>query len=371
MEKQNQTSGIKSNQLLDQIECAQRRLYNKLIHLDIESSNISEYNQRHLGSKIASARDVLQLYGRLLYLSLNNSLVSPENFVLVDYGGGSGLISLLAVEMGIGTVIYNDIYDVSCTDVSHLSSILGLTLDHIVCGDVDELISYLRKNLLSINAITSYDVLEHIYDVESHFKRLASLSNSQFRVVYASSANIANPICAHLIRKKQIEAEYKDREKKWGHKERDCLQAYLGVRKNMISLYATDLSPEQVDKLACSTRGLIQQDIEKYVDEYRRQGSITYHPNHPTNTCDPYTGNWCEHLMDFGWLQQILKNEGFSVEIIPGRYNTSGSLLKKSVKLLLNAMNQLLGRQGMFAASYYVVYADYPAELAVSPIGYP
>lgn len=290
-----------------------------------------------------------------IFLSLNNSQVSPENFVLVDYGGGSGVISFLAAEMGIGTVIYNDIYDVSCTDVGSLSNALGLTLDHIVCGDIDELVSYLHENSISINAITSYDVLEHIYNVESHFRKLSCLTDSRFRIVYASGANIKNPRYVHSVKKLQIEAEYKTRNKKWGHKERDTLQSFLGVRKNMISAFAPDLSLEVVEQLARSTRGLIQRDIERCVDEFRLQGSITYHIDHPTNTCDPYTGNWCEHLMDFEWLERIIKNAGFLVEIMIGRYNTYGSLPKKSVKMFLNAMMKLLGRRGMFFAPYYVV----------------
>jgi hypothetical protein len=301
----------------------------------------------------------LQLYGRLLILSLRNSQISPENFVLVDYGGGSGLFSFLAAEMGIGTIIDNDIYDVSCTDVERLSSILGLTLGHVVCGDVDEIVASLQKNSISINAITSYDVLEHIYDVEYHFKKLRCLSDNGFRIVYASGANIANPRYVSWVKNKQVEAEYKDRQKKWGHKERDSLRAYLDIRRDMISSYAPDLSFELVEQLARSTRGLIQRDIEKCVDEFRRQGSITYHLDHPTNTCDPYTGSWCEHLMDFEWLKQILKNEGISVEIMAGRYNTCGSLPKKIVKVVLNVVLQRLGRRGMFIAPYYVVYADF------------
>jgi len=162
---QNPTIRTESRQLLDQIAFAQIRLHDRLINLDTKSLNISEYNQRYLGSKISNLKGTLQLYGRLLYLAVKNSHVSAEDFVLVDYGGGSGVLSFLAAEMGIGTVIYNDIYDVSCTDVGSLSNALGLTLDHIVCGDVDELVSYLRENAISIDAITSYDVLEYIYDV--------------------------------------------------------------------------------------------------------------------------------------------------------------------------------------------------------------
>jgi hypothetical protein len=139
----------------------------------------------------------------------------------------------------------------------------------------------------------------------------------------------------------------------------------------MISAYAPDLNFELVEQLASSTRGLIQRDIEKYVDEFHFHGSITYHIDHPTNTCDPYTGNWCEHLMAFEWLEQIVKNAGFSVEIMPGRYNTFGSLLKKSVKVFLNAMIHILGRRGMFIAPYYVVYADFAEQGAAANLPTP
>lgn len=79
-------------------------------------------------------------------------------------------MSLLAAELGVGTVIYNDIYDVSCKDIEILSNALGLKPDHIVCGDVDDLVSYLQEKSISINVIVSYDVLEHIYDVDSHLR---------------------------------------------------------------------------------------------------------------------------------------------------------------------------------------------------------
>lgn len=357
-ETKNYPVEINNRHLLSQISLAQVRLYNKIINLDLKSLNISEYNQSYLGSKINSLKGVLKLYGRLIYLSLYKRNIAINNFVFVDYGGGSGVMSYLAAEMGIGTVIYNDIYDVSCLDVKHLSTILELKLDHIVCGDADKLILYLQENSLQINSITSYDVLEHIYDVESHFNKLGSFSKNSLRIIYASGANIENPLYVNFVRKKQIEFEYKVRDKNWGHKDRDSLEPFFEVRKNMISKYSPDLDLEIVEQLSRATRGLIKQDIEKCVDEFHLKGSISYHINHPTNTCDPYTGNWAEHLMDYKWLRQIIKNSGFSVEIMTGRFNSNGPLHKKIIKILLNAMIQLLGRHGMFFAPYYVVCAN-------------
>jgi hypothetical protein len=357
--KENPGLGMSDGQLLDKIATAQLHLCEKLVGLDLPSLNVSEYNQGYLGRKIAHPEGVLELYGRLFHLVLKNSPVPLEDFILVDYGGGSGAISYLAVELGVGTVIYNDIYDVSCEDVRCISKALELPLDHIVCGDVEDVVSYLQEHVIPINAIISYDVLEHIYDVESHFRKWRTLSVSSPLIVYASGANIENRLYVNSVKKKQIDCELRPKDKVWGHKERDTLQAYLDVRRDMITAHAPDLSPDDVERLGGLTRGLMRQDLEECVDEFRREGSISYRMEHPTNTCDPYTGNWCEHLMDLDWLEQVVRDAGFSVNVLTGRYNGSGSLPKRAVKVCLNAMIQVLGRGGMFLSPYYVVQAEF------------
>lgn len=67
------------------------------------------------------------------------------------------------------------------------------------------------------------------------------------------------------VQEQHLEVEYLDREKSWGHHERDSLRAFLNVRRDIISEYASDLTVEQVDLLARSTRGLIRCDIESCV----------------------------------------------------------------------------------------------------------
>jgi hypothetical protein len=198
--------------------------------------------------------------------------------------------------------------------------------------------------------------LEHIYDLEHHFKTLARLEG-EFRIVYASSANGVNPLIARHLRKKQIEAEYIGHERKWGHKERDTLEAYFSARKKIISTYAPDIKPEEVEYLARSTRGLRRDDVEKCVDEYRQTGRICYQISDPTNTCDPHTGNWCERLIDFRQLQQIVQSSGFSAEILSGRYVRGGSPPKMLLKMGLNAVIGLLGKRGLCVAPYYVLLA--------------
>jgi 2-polyprenyl-3-methyl-5-hydroxy-6-metoxy-1,4-benzoquinol methylase len=359
-EEANRAKGKAQGSVVDMINSAKSRLYDRLVQLDPKAIGLSEYNQRYLGSKIQYVEATLDLYGKLLLLAFEGGLVPPEDFSMVDYGGGSGLITLLAVEAGFGRVIYNDIYEVSCADVKKLSEALGMQIDHVVLGDVEDLITYLRRQSLSVDAIVSNDVLEHIYDVPAHFRHLASLSGNSFRVVHATGANSLNWRYVSQAKKDQIEVEYENREAKWGHKARDTLQAYLEVRRTIISEYAPELVQAQVEELARATRGLMKQDIEKCVDEYQSKGSISYQPNHPTNTCDPLTGNWCEHLMSFDWLEQAVEASGFSVRIFPGSYFVSGSFPKRNAKILINTLLQVFGRRFMFLAPYFVLIAELP-----------
>ncbi|MHC4394350.1 MAG: methyltransferase domain-containing protein [Planctomycetota bacterium] len=358
MGKQNKIDSIW--EIPAQIELAAGRLYEKIIRLDLKQLDISEYNQRYWGHKLANLTGNLELYSYLLALSLYNNKVPLSNFVFIDYGGGSGILSLLAKELGIGRVIYNDIYDVSCNDVKILGRATDIYIDDYICGGIDELISYVKKKSLSINAISSYDVIEHIYDIEGYLRKLHFFFNNQaFRVVFGSGANIKNPLKSRKIRKGHLKFEYVEREKKWGHKERDTLRSFLDIRREIVADYEPGLSPEVKEDIARLTRGLMKHDIERCVDEYKEKGSILYRPNHPTNTCAPYTGNWAEHLIETEWLESILRDEGFEVKILSGYWTYSNRIHKRFVKNILNIAIRYLGRSGLILSPYYVVYADY------------
>jgi len=358
------------NEILHKLCNACSRLEQKLAKLDLNSLGISEYNQQYLRNKIASLEHTLQLYGYLVLLSLSPERIDVDDCTVLDYGGGSGIFSFLAKEMGVGRVIYNDIYDVSCRDVKQLGRALSLELDDVVCGDVDDLISYVKEHSIIVNAIASYDVIEHIYDIKDFLRKMALLSRFPFRVVHASGANTKNPFYVRRTTRIQTQAEYKGIERKWGWKERDTLRSYLDIRREIIRSYQPDLSRVEVEELARRTRGLRKDDIERSIDEYREKGDITYCPDHPSNTCDPYTGNWAEHLMKTELLEQTLADSDFSVRILSGYYGSSGGKPKRIIKNLFNVVIRILGRKALIIAPYYVVCADYNASQSAAPDGY-
>ena len=88
-----------NKQLLSLLETAKNRLHEKIYTIDIFSLQISDYNKRYLTDKLSSLDSVLSVYAKILYHSLQEIDIEKLNsFVFVDYGGGSGLLSLLAVQ---------------------------------------------------------------------------------------------------------------------------------------------------------------------------------------------------------------------------------------------------------------------------------
>ena len=356
--------------LTRQINSAAERLYNKLIGLDLKELGISEYNQRYLGSKLANLVGALQLYSYLLGLSLDGNKLPLEEFVFVDYGGGSGVYSLLAKELGIGRVIYNDIYDVSCDDAKKVAQAIAVGVDDFVCGDLEELILHVDKHSLAVNAISSFDVIEHIYDMEDYLKKLRVLCNNHaFRAVFGTDANIRNPFVARRLRKFHLRSEYEDKELKWGDKKRDSPKSCLSLRKRIISDYDRTLNEETIERIAKQTRGLMKHDIEKCIDEYKESGNISYAPDDPTNTCDPYTGNWSEHLMEPEWLENILKKNGARGKILSGYFasNDSDHFIKRFAKSTLNMTIRHLGKKSLPYSNYFVLVADYQSPRRSEP----
>ena len=345
--------------LVENINQAAGKVHYKLSKLDLKRTGISEYNQRALQGKLSNPIGHLQLYSYLLCLALAEGSDSLDRFTFIEYGGGAGVLSLLAKASGIGTVIYNDIYDISCKDAQAIASAVGICIDAYVCGDMDDLIDHVAQAGNTVNAIASWDVIEHIYDIENYLKKLKFISNQPFRVVFGSGANAKNPLIRRKLEKKQVTCEYQDRKQQWGHKERDTLESYFNVRKQIIKNYAPELPPATIAKIAKKTRGLMIDDIQTVVEEFKETGGILYQPEGSFNTCDPYTGNWAEHLMDTDKLKTILTRQGFAVKILSGFWPSSNSFYKKIITNVLNIALGTMGSKAMALSPYYVIQADY------------
>jgi 2-polyprenyl-3-methyl-5-hydroxy-6-metoxy-1,4-benzoquinol methylase len=345
--------------LINKINKTSSILYKKLAKYDINKNiEISDYNKRYFGSMIMNKYSIihnLQKYSYLLLYSLPHDI--PLNkIVFMDYGGGHGMLALLAKAAGIGTVIHNDIYEISCKDARLIGNDIDLAADYYIPGNIDDVIHFRNNNNIDIHVIANYDVIEHIYDIEDFLNKLPLLSNTFQRVFLASAANELNPIIKNKLRKQHIYFENNDREYKFGRKPTDETRALIKVRKEIISEINSDLNIKDIEQLAKLTRGLLVNDIKQAVTNFVNNGDLPIKPLHPTNTCDPYTGNWFEHLMDPFQLRNILIKNGYVSTVIPGYYGKSGNIIYNIIKTFLNIIISINKMIGLRISPFYAIW---------------
>ncbi len=223
---------------------------------------------------------------------------------------------------------------------------------------LEDLIVFLETENLSTDAMCSFDVIEHIYDMEGFLKECKDIPGKNLRLILGSGANERNPIIKRVLQKGHYSFENTDRPNVFGHKQRDSLLSFLKIRWDILLAYNPKLDIESIKTLALGTRGLRKEDILACVDDFEKTGKLNYVPNHPTNTCDPLSGNWNEQLMDPLWLKSILETQGFAVRVLPGFWGDGVVLYKTGFKIMLNMMIKYSGAFALTFAPYYVIYAD-------------
>jgi hypothetical protein len=334
----------------------------KLRALNLNDLDLSDYTKNYLGFLINDIWETLSRFEQVINTAISHSSKNPSQLMIVDYGGGTGLLSLLAKEMGFKSVIYNDIFKGSCDDVSVLARACNLKVDAMIHGDASDLVGYLNKNAIQADLIVSYDVIEHVYDVKENFQAFYGLEINPEVIVYGSGANIQNPFYTHSVKKVQRSVENEDRVQSFGHKSSDSLKSYVNLRKDIILQSANGLDLADIDFLSKSTRGLIKSDIEKVAKEFSLTGNLSYQISHPTNTCDPITGNWCEHLLEFEWLHSTAQSFGFKSKITKGRYSPDRLTKKNIFRWIFNVANRALGPLGFAFSPFYILTLKPPMK---------
>lgn len=345
----------KNRALLAQLDGAALRLEKKLLHADIDNLQVSDYNKKYLRKYVVKSRQTFQKYVYILLNALDGIDKPPDRVVLIDFGGGSGLLSLLAKEAGVGKVLYNDIFETSCDDVRLLAKTFELGIDDYICGDIPEIRQYLGLHRVKLDVLVSSDVLEHVYDLESFYSSVYQLSSDSLNVVMSTHANPWNPVINRTLMKQQRRVELTDRIAEWGHKERDSLKSYLKIRYEMIRKNFPQLTETAAHELAENTRGQKEDDILKTVNDYMRNNVQPISPKHPTNTCDPTNGNWADRLVAPPVYRTILNKTGFEAQLRSGFYGHPKPVIRRTIARLLDLGIVLLGPQGPRLSSYFLV----------------
>jgi len=322
--------------------------------LNLDTSNISDYNKAYIKKYINDFDYYMSIYTQLLQKALNKIKKPITQSTFIDYGGGCGILSYLAKEMGFKTVIYNDIYQISVKDTQIISKKLNINIDYFIGGDIDVLVNKIKKKRLKPDLICSFDVLEHIYNVKDWFKSVNKIEN-KFSILFMTHANPKNPLINYRLKKLHRKAEFKGLEKVEGWKKIDIYTSYFEARKNIIKNFAPNISQKNLQMLACETRGLKKFDIEKLVINYLKTSYISYQIKHPTNTCDPFTGNWAEHLINLKELRLTALNNNLKITITNSFYVYSKSKILNIPKSLLNLLLKIFGTKNLLLSPTYTI----------------
>ncbi|MEN6355773.1 MAG: methyltransferase domain-containing protein [Armatimonadota bacterium] len=348
-----------SDAALSRIENAADELKGTLCSLNLSELPVSGYCSESFSEYVRNYDERVMRFTYEIALASAGVEDQIERMSFVDHGGGTGITSLLAKSIGFGNVIYNDICDESCRDAQTIADAVGLRADQYVCGDIDQLAGVLRNIRPEYCVLISNEVIEHIYDIESFLCECCHLTDGFIRFVMATGANPFNWLVRRRLMKHQHRVENYDRDPDPGLRDADCSKAFVRERESIIKTYLTQLDRTMDDSklavLARRTRGLAMDDIKAAVDNLLDTGKMPNGLQHPTNTCDPYSGNWAEHLMDPYELGKTLVSQGFEFDVLCGYWRLGSNPARRALCGLLNKAITLMNNRSALAVSPYYV----------------
>lgn len=299
----------------------------RLRALDVDKLGLSEYMRGKLRSLLPAGEYYLSIYEQGLRRLLEQVDRPAEELTLVDYGGGHGLLSLLAREMGIGHVLYVD------TNAEAAECYRALGGDgEVVVGDSADLRRYCEERHLVPDMLFGADVIEHVYCIDDMVADVLAL-NGRMPMLFTTASTPWNRRVVKRLRKVMVEDE----------------REFCAQRRTFLAQHRPDLSAERIDYWAAHTRGLCYDDCLRAVESES--------PNllrDPYNTCDPATGSWTERILPMQDYRQLLSPYGYGLQVELGWYNPANRGLKGLVQRHYN--RQLLRGHRRSVAPFLFLY---------------
>lgn len=284
---------------------AENHLLKLLCELKPRELDISSYSRKALRRTLDAAEYYLEIYREALDMALSMCACPPDQASIVDYGGGHGLLSILAKMLGFKQVIYVDTNPDAVKTMHELSSRLGYAPDVVVQGGSDMLLRWCAEKDVRPDVLLAMDVIEHIYVLDDFFSDLHAISPN-IRMVFTTASN---PYNKRVVRRLQ---KAMDNDEK-GHR---LKKGFWQMRRDYIKKLYPDMPERLLDFWADNTRGLIYKDVARAVESQSPNLLLDTH-----NTCDPVTGSWTERILPELDYRQLLQPYGYELLVLPGRYN--------------------------------------------------
>ena len=305
-------------------------LTERLKAIDYNKLPISDYNKRYIGNLKPALSYFMHIYADCLQRGLQAIQTPISDVTLIDYGGGTGFLSILAKSIGIGQVIYIDLNPSSVETIQLLKQIIGIGPDTILHGDSDVLADWCARNKVSPQLLIATDLIEHVYDLSLFFKDLIHINDSMY-LLFTTASTPFNPYVQQRLHKMMVGCESGSLES----------PNYYTLREQFITKLCPAFSPKEVETWARQTRGLTYPDIQKAIEKKSLPS-----PEDPYNTCDPATGNWAERILPVQTYEDLLAPYQFKLKVEKGFYNADRN--NPVLSLICKGINALIRNSGSF-----------------------
>ena len=302
----------------------------RLKAIDYNKLPISDYNKRYIGNLKPALSYFMHIYADCLQRGLQAIQTPISDVTLIDYGGGTGFLSILAKSIGIGQVIYIDLNPSSVETIQLLKQIIGIGPDIILHGDSDVLADWCARNKVYPQLLIATDLIEHVYDLSLFFKDLIHINDSMY-LLFTTASTPFNPYVQQRLHKMMVGCESGSLES----------PNYYTLREQFITKLCPAFSPKEVETWARQTRGLTYPDIQKAIEKKSLPS-----PEDPYNTCDPATGNWAERILPIQTYEDLLAPYQFKLKVEKGFYNADRS--NPVLSLICKSINALIRNSGSF-----------------------
>lgn len=317
------------------IRQAAKTLVSQLKAIDYERLPISKYNKCYIARLKPVLSYYMKIYADCLLKGLESVGSAPKDITFIDYGGGSGFLSMLAKQAGIGRVIYIDLNPDSVDTIRILKALAGTGPDIILHGDSDTLADWCSANKVKPQLLIATDLIEHVYDLSAFFDNLAAIDN-KMQMLFTTASTPFNPYVKRKLHRLMTTWE----------------KEYYALRLHYIHLHFPALSPAEAKEAARKTRGLTFPHIRKAVEN----GSYPLLKD-AFNTCDPRNGNWTERILPIETYRSLAKPFGYQVQIGKGFYNTDRpNPISALISSGINGLIRISGKAGFLFAPFITLY---------------
>jgi Ribosomal protein L11 methylase len=314
-----------------------------LSEINYEQLPASDCNEQYLSRERPAYIFFLMIYSYCIKKGIQKSRVPLSDITMIDFGGGSGFLSLFAKKLGVGNVIYVDIDPLSVETVTLLKDKTGIGPDTIIHGDADCLATWCLEKNVSPDLLIATDVIEHVYNLDILFGELIRI-NSHMRMLFTTASTPYNPYVKRRLHRMMDADEYGTAE----------TPNYYTKRLLYIKQRFTTLSDREVKDWALKTRGLVYADIDNAVEKNLNPQTLGVH-----NTCDPETGNWTERILPVRYYRNLLSKREYTVSVYKGFYNDRRSQKWKSIACqCINQLIRISGKAGFLLSPFILLVCD-------------